>query len=404
MFDITFLKTLNVLYLESNITTGNRFTIMLTKMFNNVHYSTNASEALEICQKEKLNIIICDLVLKDKSGIELIKELRESNNDIPVILTTQESSTSDLMEAIKLNVDDFLIKPLNPKDLVSAVENICHKKFQDELEKQTIKNLDDMINIVNEIALVTKTNLNQEIIFANDSFCNVTGFTSEELVGNTHDLIREANSNATFFENINKSIQSGKTWEGKLKNFTKNKEEFYVHLTAIPILDEEKNVKEFMWVRFLITEYEQEKKEFKKNVAKNIHQNRRVNNDAREKIDMLMKKLAHYENLDKAILLEKHRDAKFKNQNEFYITEIKEGEEKLKSISEIANKKIKEVIQSEKITRELKNKIDKELAEISGEFQDKNKEIQDLTVVLDECKKTIKDLEQKIINIESSKR
>lgn len=402
LLNITFLRTLNILYIESDPTIAMQFDISLKKIFNKVSTNNTASQALDILKEENdFHLVLCDIKLKDRSGIETIKEIKEINSDIPIILTTKESNTTDLLEAIKINVDDYLIKPVNPKELVVSIEKICFVKYQEKLQKQTVKNLDDMLAIINEIALVSRTNTNGEIILVNDSFCKETGYEKEELIGKNLDIIRDVNSNKNTYEDINNTINSGKIWEGKLKNFTKNGEEFYVYLTAIPIFDDENEIKEFIWIRFLITEYEQENKEFKKNVAKNIHQNRRINNDAREKIDLLMKKLAYYQNLDKAIQLEKNRDAKFINQLNFYDKELQEGEKRLKTISEIANKRIIEVVESEKTTREAKIKIDAQLEELMNQFKDRNKQIQNFTKEIDKQKAYIKELEQKIIAIET---
>lgn len=402
LLNITFLKTLNVLYIESDPTIAMQLDIVLKKMFNEVSTNQTASQAINtIKENNNFDIVICDLKLSDKKGIDTLKEIREINSEIPFILTTKEANTDDLLEAIKINVDEYLIKPINPKDLVMAVEKICHVKFQEKLQKQTVKNLDDMIAIINEIALVTRTNLDGEIILVNDSFCKATGYENSELIGKSLDIVRDLNSNKNTYEEINNTIYSGKIWEGKLKNYTKDGEEFYVYLNAIPIFDDNNEIKEFIWIRFLITEYEQEHKEFKKNVAKNIHQNRRVNNDAREKIDELMKRLAYYQNLDKAIELEKNRDAKFKSQLSFYEEELKEGEKRLKTISEIANKRIIEVIESEKTTREAKMKIDEQLETLVNQFKDRNKQIQDFTKEIDRQKALIKEIEQKIIVLET---
>ncbi len=403
MFNITFLKTLNILYIESNENTGKHYFNILKKMITNVVFAKSSSEAIEIFNSSKnIDLVICDTQLSDGKGTELLKELRQKNEDLPFILTTKKYETEDLLSAVKLSVDDFLVKPVNAKDLIFTIEKICHNKFQEKLKEQTSKDLSSMIEIINEVALVTKTNTNDEITFVNDGFINISGYEESELLNRKLSNLRDTNYNPKAIEELYQTINNSQSWEGKDKYFTKEKEEFYVHLNVLPILSSNKTIKEFIWIRFLITEYEQEQKTLKKNVAKNIHQNRRVNNDARDKIDELMKKIAYYQNLDNNFLLEQKRNSKFVSQFNYYEKEIVEREKKLKHINEIANKKIKDIVSLEKVNREKKIKVDEELNALISSVSAKNEEIKKLTKDLDKEKARIKELEEKISIIEST--
>lgn len=76
------------------------------------------------------------------------------------------------------------------KGLITSLEKVCQDKYLLKMEQQAKKDLSELIKAINEIALVTKTDLNGKITFVNKFFCDISGFKEEELLGQTHDMIR----------------------------------------------------------------------------------------------------------------------------------------------------------------------------------------------------------------------
>lgn len=395
-----FFKNLNILYIDSDKSYIETFSLVLEKMFNQVFFITNGKEAIDkILDKEnKIDIIVCDIYLDDILGVDILEEIRAKDENIPFILTTQKLEADELLKAIKFNINDFLIKPFDVKNLISSVEKICQSKYYKELEQNSQNDLENILNVINEVSLVTKTNLDDNIIFANKSFCEVSGYSEEELLNQKHDLIRDTNK--IVLDELSQTIRSGNIWEGKIKNISKNKESFFVYLTAIPLFDEKEKIKEFIWIRFLATEYELEQKNFKKKVAKNINENRRINNQAREKIDELLNKLSIYRSLDFSIQQEQERAEKFKNQLAYFEKQSKTGEVKLKEITDRAKIKINDVVSSQKETKIIADKTSIILKKQIDDFQTKNKTVRELLAELDTQKKMIERLNLKIENRE----
>jgi len=406
MFNYAFIKTLDVLYIESDDTTNEHFSSMLEKQFKEVYSYKKASDAIARYKENKdenydINIIICNDKLEDMCGLKLLKEIRSIDKKVPVIITTDKIELDGLSKAIEHQATDYLEKPINAKDLVFSIQRICEHKYYDKLKEQTQKDLEDIREVINEVALVTKTNLDDEIVFVNKYFCEISGFTQEEVIGQTHDIIRDEGTNSIIYENIKKVSHSGNIWEGKLKNKAKNDEEFYVYLTVIPIL-KDNEIEEFMYIGFLATEDEIEQKSFKKKVAQNIHESRRINTEAREKIDQLLNKLSSYKNMEINLIAEKERSAKFASQIKFYEKEVSEVEERLKETSEKASVKIKKVLADEKETREKKEKVATDLDKLTKELDIKNSSIKALTKELDEQVKIIEKLMRSIDSKENA--
>lgn len=82
--------------------------------------------------------------------------------------------------------------------------------------------------------IVSQTNEKGEIIFANNDFCKIAGFSLEELIGKAHNKVRHSDMPKWAFEDLWKTLKSGKTWKGIVKNRTKDGGYYWVNATAFP--------------------------------------------------------------------------------------------------------------------------------------------------------------------------
>jgi len=83
--------------------------------------------------------------------------------------------------------------------------------------------------------LVSETDEKGVIRFANDSFCNIVGYSIDELIGAPHNIIRHPDMPKAAFADAWKTIQSGETWTGFVKNLTKNGDYYWVYAVIYPI-------------------------------------------------------------------------------------------------------------------------------------------------------------------------
>ena len=101
--------------------------------------------------------------------------------------------------------------------------------------------------------IVSKTNLDGIITFVNDEFCNISGFTREELIGQNHNIIRHPDVPKEVFQKLWDTIKEKKTYISTVKNRAKDGTTFYVNTTVIPILNENSYIEEFIAIRYNIT-------------------------------------------------------------------------------------------------------------------------------------------------------
>ena len=113
---------------------------------------------------------------------------------------------------------------------------------------------------IDESSIVSKTDKNGLITFVNKKFCEISGYEEDELIGKSHNIVRHPSMTKEFFNNLWKTITNKEIFKGVIVNKKKNGTVYYVDTTIIPILDENKDIVEFISIRHNITKiYEQNK-------------------------------------------------------------------------------------------------------------------------------------------------
>ena len=135
--DLNILHNFNVLYLEDDENLLKHTTDVLEDFVNNIYAVKTSNEALDIILNKKVDIIISDILLKDENGIDFLKHIKNKNINIPTILTTAHTDTNYLLEAIKLKVENYIIKPINIKELLNTLYDVLLPIVQ---EKEIRKN------------------------------------------------------------------------------------------------------------------------------------------------------------------------------------------------------------------------------------------------------------------------
>jgi DNA-binding NtrC family response regulator len=87
-----------------------------------VHHVYSAEDALELMEKNDISIVITDIFMENIDGIELTKKIKMISSTIQVIIVTGASDTINLINALDVGANDFLIKPLQKEKLLEALE------------------------------------------------------------------------------------------------------------------------------------------------------------------------------------------------------------------------------------------------------------------------------------------
>ena len=97
---------------------------VLVRAGHEVASATTASDALRLFAQSEINIVLLDLVLPDRDGLSLMKDMLDLRPDTAVIVMTAHGSVGRAVEAMRAGAHEFLVKPFDEARLLSAVANV----------------------------------------------------------------------------------------------------------------------------------------------------------------------------------------------------------------------------------------------------------------------------------------
>ena len=114
-------KNLCVLYAEDDETLRNTTTKTLELIVNVIYSVADGKEALEIFKNHSIDIVILDIYIKTLNGIEVAKQIRKQNDKVPIIVISGSIATQDLLAACKLNLIEYIHKPIEFSALLKVL-------------------------------------------------------------------------------------------------------------------------------------------------------------------------------------------------------------------------------------------------------------------------------------------
>ena len=158
-------KITNIMYIEDDITTSTKISKILSKFFNKILIASNGEEALKILDNsdENISLIISDINMPKMDGLEFLEKIRKENNNIPFIFVTARSEPDKMLKAIQLDIDNYILKPIDLKNFFSIIDKSLEKSYEKYVENHKL----NFIKITEELTWdATKKSLilnNQEI-------------------------------------------------------------------------------------------------------------------------------------------------------------------------------------------------------------------------------------------------
>lgn len=145
--------------------------------------------------------------------------------------------------------------------LANAFNNMLNKQRQTEREitksnqqlRDALSELSSQQYALDQHAIVAITDISGTIIFANDKFCEISGYDHEQLIGANHRLLNSGTHPKHFFTEMYKTISSGLVWHGKICNRNQNGQLYWVDTTITPYKDKGGIVQQYVVIRNDIT-------------------------------------------------------------------------------------------------------------------------------------------------------
>ena len=153
---------------------------------------------------------------------------------------------------VKESCDNYYDKDGKAIKSLGTIQDITKEKETKLKLEKTLSYFKSHKIAMNESSIVTRADLRGNITYVNDNFCFISGYTKDEVIGRPHNFLRHPDTPKEIFVEMWKTIRSKKVWHGKIQNRGK-KEDYWVDITIVPILDESNNIVEYIGVRHNIT-------------------------------------------------------------------------------------------------------------------------------------------------------
>lgn len=174
-------------------------------------------------------------------------------------------SFSDPMKNIILGIDhvkkgdlEFVIKKEGSEEhhkVIDAFNQMTRyiKESQITLKQQLLQ-IENLQSSLDNSSIVAITDKDGTITYVNKKFCDISKYSKEELIGQNHCILKSGFHNAEFYQNIWKTISSGKIWQGDIKNKAKDGTFYWVRTTITPFIGKDGKPAQYIAVRTDVTE------------------------------------------------------------------------------------------------------------------------------------------------------
>ncbi len=131
-------QDIKLLYVEDNLDARNTTLEMLENIFSkeNITVAIDGADGLSIFEKYDFDLIITDINMPKLNGLEMLNTIRELNKNVALIIFSAYNDSEHFLQAIKLNVDGFIIKPLEYEQFLQTLKKVLKKISLDKKELQ----------------------------------------------------------------------------------------------------------------------------------------------------------------------------------------------------------------------------------------------------------------------------
>lgn len=256
------LKNITLLYVEDDVLIREQTQIILTKLFKKVFCADDGQNGLELFKEHQneIDVIVTDINMPNMNGLEMIEQINILKSAIPTIVTTAHTDSNYLINAIDLNVDKYIAKPIQIKDLTIAVvdnvlkyrrannienlaKSLVSKSSKDDSLNNTLTNQVEILQkqnnyykaIIDNLVVTFKIDKNGTIIETSDKFLRFFSYTKENIIGENINILKcESCVQETFQKLMLRVIHAKKTIVSTYTLATSDNKSIKCDLTLTP--------------------------------------------------------------------------------------------------------------------------------------------------------------------------
>lgn len=172
-----FLAKQAVLYVEDDAIIQFSVSTLLDRVVGTLYAASDGREGLRIFMEMQPDIVITDIRVPGLSGLEMVEAIRERDRDVPIIITTAYNETDNLLRAIELGIDRYVVKPIERGQLLQCVER-CAEGLRQRRQVEEANRYNRFLLDLNPNFMVTFES--ERIEYVNKTFLEFIGFGSME--------------------------------------------------------------------------------------------------------------------------------------------------------------------------------------------------------------------------------
>ncbi|MDU0457915.1 MAG: diguanylate cyclase [Geobacteraceae bacterium] len=246
---------ISLLYVEDEQSTREQVSGLLRRIVSTLYVASDGVEGLALYRQNMPDVVLSDIMMPRMDGLEMASQIRMIKPDCHIIVLTAYSDTEYLLECIAIGISQFAQKPVDFAKLSQTIGQ-CNDLIQME---RRVQKQGEMIQLLSQAmeqapAPVVIAALDGSIEYVNAMFCRVTGYEKSEVVGRNPRFLKSEITPPEVYQDLWKTITSGKEWECELANRRKNGQIYWEWVKISPVFDSAGNIIKYLKVAQDITD------------------------------------------------------------------------------------------------------------------------------------------------------
>lgn len=214
------------------------------------------------------DVVVLDVNSSEVSGPELAAILHQSQPQLPVVLVTSQQDIGSELKSLNLDSIDFLQRPMECSFLISKITSHARQARNINSTRQHLQSLlykrEREHQALDQHAIVSIADAAGRITYINDKFCEISGYSRDELLGANHRIVKSGEHPAEFYQQLWDTISSGQHWQGTICNRRRDGSYYWVASTITPFMDAHGKPYQYVSIRTDITATKQVEEELKR--------------------------------------------------------------------------------------------------------------------------------------------
>ncbi|MFZ2853679.1 MAG: PAS domain S-box protein [Rhodocyclaceae bacterium] len=284
-----------ILYVEHSVTQAPAMLEQLARNGLKTDWFRTTEAALVAIEKTDYDLVLVGM--RGINGAMLARRIRRMDSawhEIPILALTTWDDTAQRIELFNIGIDDYMIRPIVEAELMARIRRMLerqkliaelttHRTFSSNLDslardeqfkqaefavrdselaarlamdnaRSALEQLKLQKYALDQHAIVATTDAQGKITYANDKFCQISGYSRKELLGQDYALLNSGRHSRAFFNAMYETITRGGVWHGEICNRSKEGHLYWLDATIVPAMGGNGKPEQYITIRTDISE------------------------------------------------------------------------------------------------------------------------------------------------------